>query len=227
MYKLYSLLFVITLFSCKKNSSPQGAIQDSFENNTEELKSDSKNNTYIQEGYSIVPSDEEKNIIFSDLNNDGLGDFVALIAENDLENTDNVRLVVYEGTSKNTYAKKAESGNLTSTILFGNTGAVIELTNKNVIKLTHYSMRHDYTLKFRYEEIHNNYMLIGSNLDNYNSGTTSINYLTNTSIKTLDKDAHYNQGLKEDKIINTKLNQDLIPLSTISDDNIYTIIDGA
>lgn len=220
MNKLYFLLLPIMLLSCKKNSTSTDKVSD----NTVEVISTSKYNTYLQEGYSIVPSDEEPNIIFSDLNHDGLDDFVALIAENDLEETDNVRLVVYEGTSKNTYTKKTESGNLTSTILFNNTGAVIELTNKQVIKLRHYSMRHSYVLKFRYEKKHENYMLIGSDLYSNSSGTTSTNYLTNNRIKTLDKNAHYNQGLKEDKIISTKLNQDLVPLSGISDENIYTII---
>jgi hypothetical protein len=103
----------------------------------------------------------------------------------ELENSEDIRIIVFEGTPDGKYIQKAMSGNMTSTFIYNNSSSPqIKVDDKNVIILEHQSMRHHYELKIRYEKEHDNYMLIGSELHNYGnavhdgSGNISSNFVS-------------------------------------------------
>ncbi|MFC7444780.1 hypothetical protein [Mesoflavibacter profundi] len=228
MNKLKLLLISILLISCN-NSEKENQLAKENEILKQKLEQKEKTeikmqniNDFIPSGFEIVESGNELNKIMSDLNKDGISDYVVLLASGknnkDYSNSKNVRLAIFEGQNNGSYKLKSQSGNLTSSFLHKNPNKRIKVANKNVISLKHQSMRHDYELKFRYESKYKNYMLIGSEYNNYGNamqdgaGNISSNFLAGKRISTID-------GKKT-----TKVDKDLKPISAIDDYNIYELI---
>ena len=130
----------------------------------------------------------------------------------DYSSASDVRLSIFEGQNNGTYSLKSQTGNLTSSFLHSNSSRRIKISNKNVLSLLHQSMRHDYELKFRYEKNRKDYMLIGSEFNNYNSGNTSTNFLSGKRIITEKESTTKNiaKGLK--------------PISAVDDFSVYELI---
>jgi len=179
-------------------------------------------NELIPAGYEIVESGNELNKIRTDLNNDGIPDYVILLASGknnkDYSNSKDIRLAIFEGKKNGSYKFKSQSGNLTASFLHINLDKRIRIANKNIIHLKHQSMRHDYELKFKYESKYENYMLIGYKYNNYGNAThegsrnVDINFLSKKNISTTSE--------KNRKKIEDKLK----PISAINDSNIYELI---
>ncbi len=215
------------LFSC--NSEKKQVLE---KEDVKEESSIKDFTNFIAEGFEIAVVQNEKKIAFGDLNQDGYQDFVAIIVNSNtnIEDTDpeEVRIAIYEGSENDTYKQKALSGNLTSAFIY-NENPSLKITT-HILSISHQSMRHDYEIKFRFEKKYNDYMLIGSELNNYGNathdgaGNTSINFLTKTKVKkTLEYD-HEKEELKELKPVVTKIEEDLISITQISDLTIYKII---
>lgn len=215
-----------------KNSSHEKK-EDQLEKNQVKRVEDSKKHSkfiedYIPKKYQVVILENEKQIQFKDINGDNIEDFVAIIAETDTveseyENSKNICIVIYEGTSNGKYIKKAQSEDLTFAFLYSQSNPLIIIDN-NIIKVRHSSMRSDYELKFRFENKYKDYMLIGSEYDSYSYGQISSNYVTKVRIKKPYKNAHHSHTLKIKKPTRIKLQNDLIPLSGFGDSNIYDIL---
>lgn len=177
---------------------------------------------FLPDSYDIVRTESGRNLVLHDFNGDGLQDAALIIAQSNqnLEEATDVRIAIFKGTPTGKYSKSAMSGNLTSSFFFNNLSNPQISVKKNVISVKHQSMRHDYELKFRYEKAKNDFMLIGSELNNYGNamlegaGNISSNFLAKKRITKLNGE--------ENKI--EELNDDLIPLSSIKDENIYDII---
>lgn len=179
-------------------------------------------NAFIPSGFEIVESGSDVNQVMSDVNNDGISDYVVLLASGknnkDYANSKNVRLAIFEGQHNGSFKLKSQTGNLTSSFLHTNPSKRINVADKNVIQLKHQSMRHDYELKFRYESKYKNYMLIGSEYHNYGNamqdgaGTISSNFLEGTRISTIDRKK------------TTKIEMKIKPISAIDDHTIYELI---
>ena len=229
------------LFSCnsnkkhipvKKEAKQESSIKNksSLDINKEESTKDFTN--FIADGFEIAVVQNEKKIAFGDFNQDGFQDFVTIVVNSNTnaEDTDpeEVRIAIYEGSENDTYIQKALSGNLTSAFIY-NENPILKITTP-VIRISHQSMRHDYEIKFRFEKKYNDYMLIGSELNNYGNathdgaGNTSINFLTKTKIKKLLECDYEKEKLKELKPVVTKIEEDLISITQISDLTIYKII---
>ncbi|MHA7058935.1 hypothetical protein ACWGOQ_0017045 [Aquimarina sp. M1] len=227
MKKLKLLLVSTVLISCN-NSYKENQLSKENETTNPKLKQQEKVeikpqniNTFIPDGYEIVASGNELNKIKSDLNEDGIADYVILLASGknnkDYSNSKNIKLTIFEGQSDGTYTVKGQTGNLTSSFLHTNPKRRIHVENY-VISLKHQSMRHDYELKFRHENKYQNYMLIGSEYNNYGNamqngaGNISTNFLSRKRVSTIN-------GKKT-----TKVNEAPKLISAINDHNIYRLI---
>lgn len=193
-------------------------------------------NKFMPKNYQIVQSEKGPNIVSGYLNNDEYLDFAVLVAKGenliDYSNSEDVRVLIYEGTDSNEYIKTSQSGNLTKVFIHYNIAPKLKISNKNVINLSHQSMRHHYDLKFRYEKEERNYMLIGSDYNNYGNaakqgaGTISTNFLTGKRIENLmdfDTEKEKIYDLPE-KIL--EFNKPLIPINKVSYYNVYSLISG-
>jgi len=228
MNKLKFLLVSILLVTC--NTSKK---ENQLEKENEILKQTAKQkekveitmqniNGFIPTGYEIVESGNDLNKVMSDLNDNGISDYVVLLASGnnnkDYSNSKNVRLAIFEGQNNDSFKLRSQTGNLTSSFLHTNSNKRIKVVNKNVIKLKHQSMRHDYESKFRYESTYKNYMRIGSEYNNYGNamqdgaGNISSNFVAGKRISTINRK----------KI--TKVDTELKPISAIDDSNIYELI---
>lgn len=228
MNKLKLLLISILLISCN-NSEKENQLAKENEILKQKIEQKEKAeikmqniNDFIPSGFEIVESGNELNTVMSDLNKDSIPDYVVLLASGknnkDYSNSKNVRLAIFEGQNNGTFKLKSQTGNLTSSFLHINPDKRIKVANKNIIRLKHQSMRHDYELKFRYVSKYKNYMLIGSEYDNYGNAmqdgavTISSNFLAGKRISTID-------GKKT-----TKVAKELKPISAIEDYTIYELI---
>lgn len=221
---LKSLLISILLISCNNSEKKNKPVK---ENEILKEKAEIKTHAiteFIPNGFEIVQSENEPNKIMSDFNNDGISDYIVLLASGknnkDYSNSKDIRLAIYEGVNNGNYKLKSKTGNLTSAFVYNNLHKrVINVVNKNVISLKHQSMRHDYELKFRYENKYKDYMLIATEYNNYGSGgqsgrNVSTNFISGKRISTIDNE----------KRITNNIVKELKPISTINDDNIYYLI---
>ncbi|EZH71746.1 hypothetical protein ATO12_06150 [Aquimarina atlantica] len=241
MEKIKFLIIMIILFSCnsekKQILEKNDTKEENFTKNKSSLGINKEKSTkdftnFIAEGFEIAVVQNKKKIVFGDLNQDGFEDFVAVLVSSNLNIEDNdseeVRIAIYEGSENDRYIQKALSGNLTSAFIH-NENPTLKITSP-ILSVSHQSMRHDYEVKFRFEKKHNNYMLIGSELNNYGNathdgaGNTSINFLTKTKIKKLFAYDHEKEKLNDLKPVITKIEEDLISITQINDLNIYKII---
>ncbi len=231
------ICLIIFLFSCS-NKKQEKEIQSNKkpEVNTAKKAQVILNNRvdyadFIPEGYAIV----DQNIVFGDFNGDGLKDFVAIIADGDLNDFDDdnypgdVRIIIYEGTEEETYVKRAQSGNMTYAFIYEE-GDYIKIIKSNVISITHQSMRSDYELKFRFETNYDTYMLIGTEYSNYGNaylegaGDFSTNYLNKTRTikrRTFNPEQETIIYLPEEKI---KLKEDIRTINQVDGSSIDALI---
>lgn len=228
MTVLKLLLISIVLISCNNSQKKNQPLKEnkilkekSEQKEKTEIKTDN-NTEFIPNGFEIIESGGELNKIRIDLNKDGISDYVVLVASGknnkDYSNAKEIRLAIYEGKNNGSYELKSQTGNLTSAFLYANSDKRINIVNENVITLKHQSMRHDYELKIRYENKYKNYMLIGSEYNNYGSGgqsgeNISLNYLTGKRVSTITNG----------KKTTSNLDKELKPISIINDDNIYEL----
>ncbi|PKV52280.1 hypothetical protein ATE84_4391 [Aquimarina sp. MAR_2010_214] len=232
---------MIILFSCnsekkqvleKKDAKEERPIKNKSSLNTNEEESIKGFTNFIANGFEIAVVQNKKKIVFGDLNQDGFQDFVAILVSSntniDDDDPEEVRIAIYEGSEDDRYIQKALSGNLTSASIY-NENPTLKITS-TILSVSHQSMRHDYEVKFRFEKKHNDYMLIGSEYNNYGNavhdgaGNTSINFLTKTKIKKISKYDHEKEKLIELKPVVTKIEEDLVSITQINDLNIYKII---
>ena len=155
MYKLYALIISIVFFSCNNIEKPVKNSKskiESKENITIEKKSI---DNVIPNGYEVVFSGNKPNQKKADLNKDGIDDYVILLTNgtknDEYSNTTNVKLTIFEGQKDGSFILKNETGNLTYAFIYNSLDARIEITDTNIISVKHQSMRHDYELKFRYQ----------------------------------------------------------------------------
>lgn len=236
--KIYiQICLVIFLISCSGKKQIKG-IQVNKKpevNTTKKAQVIPSNKTdytnFIPKGYTIV----DQNIVFGDFNGDSFKDFVAIIADGDLNDLDDdnypgdVRIVIYEGTKEETYIKNAQSGNMTYAFIYEE-GDHIKITKSNIISITHQSMRSDYELKFRFEPGYNTYMLIGAEYSNYGNaylegaGEFSTNYLNKTRTikrRAFNPDKETVIYLPEEKI---KLKEDIRAIHQVDGNNIDALV---
>lgn len=204
-------------FSSKSNFADK-----TLKNNQESTKINYKPvEEFLPSGYKIVPTDKGKNIVLGKLNNDELQDAVVLIAQsnNQIEEAEEVRIAILTGIDNGEYVVSSISGNLTSAFIYNNLSKPQIKVKKRVISAIHQSMRHDYELKFRYEKGTEQFMLIGSELNNYGNamnegaGNISSNFLAKKRIINLHGESEKTISLNN-----------LLPLSMINDENVYDII---
>ena len=172
--------------------------------------------------FKLPKLNNKQHKITADLNNDGISDYVVLLASGknskNYSNSKNVRLAILEGQNNGSFKLKSQTGNLTSSFIYMNPSKRIKVANKNVISIKHQSMRHDFELKFRYESKYKNYMLIGSEYNNYGNaihdgaGNISSNFLAGKRVSTIG-------GKKTIEIA-----KELKPISAVDDYNIYELI---
>lgn len=222
MHKLSLLFIPFSLMACnnfeKENQMSKQALK--HKDNREEIKHNV--NDYIPNGYEIVVSGYEENKIKADLNKDGISDYVVLLTNGskskEYSNATSVKLAIFEGQNNGSFKLKSETGNLTYSFIYTNLEQRIKVTNTNVISLKHQSMRHDYELKFRYENTYKDYMLIGSEYNNYGNvihdgtGNTSTNFIYKERTSIMDETK------------TTCLDTELKPISEVNDNNIYDLI---
>lgn len=186
---------------------------------------------FIPKGYTVV----DRNIVFGDFNGDSFKDFVAIIADTDLNDLDDdnypgdVRIVIYEGTKEGKYIKRTQSGNMTYAFIYEE-GDHIKIIKSNVISITHQSMRSDYELKFRFEPDYDTYMLIATEYSNYGNaylegaGDFSTNYLNKTRTikrRTFNPDQKAIIYLPEEKI---KLTEDMRRIDEVDENSINALV---
>ncbi len=230
MNRLTLLLLSIVLISCnnteKKEQLPEKkqVVQPTIKS-IEEVKSKIKRfNDFIPSDYELVISRNELNKVMSDFNKDGVSDYAVLLASGknnrDYSNTKDVRLAIFEGQADGSFILKSQTGNLTSAFLHVNPNRRIKVARANVISVKHESMRHDYELKIKYDKTYNDYMLIGSEYNNYGNaakdgaGNISSNFIEGKRVSTIGKNK------------TTNLDKKLLPISAINDGNIYELIGG-
>ncbi|MFB9053875.1 hypothetical protein ACFFVB_12385 [Formosa undariae] len=177
---------------------------------------------FIPEGYEIVYFENVPNSVKADLNKDGISDYVVLLSNGsrDIEYLDasSVKIAVLEGQKDGSFKLKGETGNLTYAFLYRNLNQKIKVSSTNVINVKHQSMRHDYELKFRYQKGSQDYMLIGTEYNNYGNaiqkgaGNTSINFISGKRMSTI--------GGNKTSILDDKF----IRISEVDDNSIYELI---
>lgn len=214
MSNLKLLLISILFISC--NNAEKSAQKAKTEIKTQHVAD------FIPDGFEIVAYENTPFKIMRDLNKDGVPDYIVLLASGehteDYSNAEIVKVSIFEGQNDGSYQLARQTGNLSSAFLHTISDDIIEVVDVNVIRLKHQSMRHDYELKFRYESSYKNYMLIGSEYNNYGNalqdgaGNISSNFLAGKRLSTFDGQ----------KTIN--LDKNLQPISAINDTSIYEFI---
>ena len=221
---LVKMLFILTvLVSCNQHKTKASVNeieigQEKAETATIDSSAIGEIEAFLPGGFKITTSEGVPNSVKSDLNNDGVFDYVVLMARSitsdDYATAEDVRLTIFEGQVAGSYQLKSQTGNLN---VF--TQTTLNVSDDTVISLFHQSMRHDYELKFRFKPNYEDYMLIGSEYTNYASGkgtgagSTSINFLAGKRITIID-------GKK--KVTNTP--EELYAISEIDDVSIWGII---
>lgn len=200
-------------------------------NRTAQEKATVNLNEIINDGFQIVQHDRGMNISQVDLNSDGNKDIIALVKKED-----DTRIRIYESDGQGNYSLRTQTGNLGSHFTHNNDNPQLSMdksvSSHMVFLATHQSMRHDYILKFRFDDTANDYRLIGSELNNYGNafhdgaGNISTNFLTGQCIKSLmayDETKGETSTLPKQTI---EISKTPLFLSDINDDNIYELISG-
>lgn len=181
---------------------------------------------YIPEGFKLIVREEETNLLTGDFNGDKLEDFAMMLASNDaemLQDAADVRVIIFENDGSK-FTEKARSGNLSGFFVHQAPTSQLSLS-KNIISLKHQAMRSDYEWKYRFEEKYDNYMLIGSEHNNYGnavndgSGNVSTNYLSGVRIEKLNKWDEKKEELIELPEKKIKVSKDLLSLSKLNEEN--------
>ena len=222
IHKLTVLLILIVLTSCNnqmvdsKTSKKTLGFQEKQNSVVQDLQG------FIPEGYAIIRSGGKFNNVKADLNMDGIYDYVVLLSNGteskDYADATRVTLAIFEGQTDGTFKLKNQTGNLTYAFIYTAVEQRLKVINNTVIILRHQSMRHDYELKFKYEADYEDYMLIGSDYNNYGNamhigaGNVSTNFVFGVRNETIDY------------IKTTYLNTVLQPISVVNADNVYDLI---
>ncbi|MDN3619610.1 hypothetical protein QWY81_09110 [Polaribacter undariae] len=222
MHKLYILIISIVFFSCNNTKKSTKTSKQEIAPKENIIVKDNDVDNFIPDGYEVVFSGNESNKIKADLNTDGILDYVILIANGNKKekysNATSVKLAIFEGQKDGSFILKNETGNLTYSFIYTNPDVRVKVTDTNIISIKHQSMRHDYELKFRYQNSYEDYMLIGAEYNNYGNaahvgaGNTSTNFIFGKRTSTIDG----NKTSNLDKL--------LTPISEVNDDNIYDLI---
>lgn len=222
MHKLYVLIISIVFFSCNNTKKLTKTSKQEIAPKENIIVKENDVDNFIPDGYEVVFSGNESNKIKADLNTDGILDYVILIANGTknekYSNATSVKLAIFEGQKDGSFILKNETGNLTYSFIYTNPDTRITVTDINIINLKHQSMRHDYELKFRYQNSYEDYMLIGAEYNNYGNathvgaGNISTNFISRKRTSTID-------GKKT-----SALDKILIPISEVNDNNIYDLI---
>lgn len=169
---------------------------------------------FIPEGFQIVSYNEEANFLAGNFDGDNAQDFAVIVSSVEAEffqDAEDVRILIFEQQSDNTFKKVAESGNLDGYFIHNAETSQLHL-NKNVISIKRQDMRFDNEWKFRYEEVYDDYALIGSEYNNYGnaagdgSGNRSINYLTGKKIEKFNEWDMKSEKLNQLPVETTKVN---------------------
>ncbi|MEL0643332.1 hypothetical protein V6251_02990 [Olleya sp. Ti.3.14] len=222
MHKLMTLITIIFLTSCTDHiidsttSKITLAFQDKQDLKPKHLKH------FIPQGYTIFRTGGKLNKVKAYLNTDDIYDYAVLLSNGNQHNAyadaTRVTLAIFEGQKDGTFKLKSQTGNLTYAFIYTAVEKQLTVLNNNVITLRHQSMRHDYELKFKYEADYEDYMLIGSDYNNYGNamhigaGNVSTNFVFGVRNETIDY------------IKTTYLNTVLQPISVVNADNVYDLI---
>jgi|GEM_PF-1675556 len=222
MNKIPTLLISTLLFACnvatKENQAKNLPDTQAVIQKEKDTHTIAEINKYLPKGFEVVQFANQQNPNDTDLNDDGISDYIVLMARGvtveELPMAEDVRLAIFEGQDDGNFLLKSQTGNL---VAFANT--TIMVSNSNVINLAVQSMRHEYKLKFRYESNYQDYVLIGSEYNNYASGmgtgveNISTNFIAGERIAIIDD---------KKKITHTR--EELYAISEIDDDSILWII---
>ncbi|WP_292946704.1 hypothetical protein [Olleya sp. UBA1516] len=222
MHKLMTLITIIFLTSCTDHiidsttSKITLAFQDKQDLKPKHLKH------FIPEGYTIIRTGGKLNKVKAYLNTDDIYDYAVLLSNGTQHNAyadaTRVTLAIFEGQKDGTFKLKSQTGNLTYAFIYTSVEKQLTVLNNNVITLKHQSMRHDYQLKFKYQTDYENYMLIGSDYNNYGNamhigaGKVTTNFIYGIRKSTIDY------------VKMTYSNKDLYPISMVNNDNVYDLI---
>lgn len=232
---LFSILFIIG--ACNENTSETDTEQENQQEAQGQIEPDLPTVVIIDdnivaqnipEGLELVTTGEAQNLITGDFNGDNHKDFAIMIAsENgrDFQDAEDVRIMIFEGNDKGEFELAAKSDNVGGFFIHYAPTSQLKLT-KNIISLKHQGMRFDHELKYRYNKKLDNYVLIGSehndygNATNDGSGNISTNYLAGVRLENLNE---WNQE-KEELIVlpevKLKVSKTPIPLSRLNEENV-------
>lgn len=197
--KLFTFITCVAmLISCGDKASTENQSQAETTTQTSESSSESLSEIdlktakkFVTDGFEIVSYDEGANFLKGDFDDNDTQNFAVIIASNEAEffqDAKDVRIAIYEQQSDNMFQKVAESGNLEGYFIHNAPTSQLHL-DKNVLSIKRQDMRFDNEWKFRYEKSVNDYVLIGSEYNNYGnavgdgSGNRSINYLSGEKIE--------------------------------------------
>lgn len=241
------ILIVFTMVSCDSNKSEK-TIKHESQNQiltktsslvNDSIKSKYSNNankkidmsraysTFVQQGYEINTRSNKDELINADLNKDGIDDFAALIYKqlDSKESNFDLRLAIYHGKDDGSYFLKSISKNL---ILKDHMS--LTTVRDNVINLRIGSNRHMADAKFRYEVSFDDYMLIGTEGDNFGpasgdgSGITSTNFLVGKRIERINKYDETIDSLIALPAKTIEFDEELKPLGIFYMENLYEAI---
>jgi hypothetical protein len=150
---------------------------------------------FIQGDYIIKEHNGEMSIVTGDFNKDEIPDFATIITRGTLEpghSNNDIRLAFFHGNTDGNYIFHSQSDKLDLTFIYNKDFNQLKLVNKNVISVTLGAMRHSAEIKLRYRSTKDEYELIGSELENYGSGTygptkISTNFSTKKRLTTNSK----------------------------------------
>lgn len=202
-----SILLLLVIYSCTNNSRkevldkccpPKMETSDSItlfgkEENLRSFEGDKaggKNQlheiqTILPEGFSIVQKNEGREVLFADLDSDGKKDAIALIemrGDTTYDQSEKVLIAIFTRDRHGELSYASSTKNLGGEALMYDDNKSLSVKNR-VIVYFHQSMRHELTLKFRYDIGAGDFLLIGKDFKSYGSidegpSTISINYLT-------------------------------------------------
>ncbi|MFK7949875.1 MAG: hypothetical protein AB8G11_19955 [Saprospiraceae bacterium] len=236
--------FIICMFilsSCRDtaSTSSQNQVEQLKEKTAKALESSPEVDSemakkIIPDGFKIVSYEKGTNFLKGDFNGDNAQDFAAIIASDEAEffqDAKDVRVVIYEQQPNNDFKKVAESGNLDGYFIHNAPTSQLHL-NKNVLSVKRQDMRFDNEWKFRYENSIDDYVLIGSEYNNYGnavgdgSGNRSTNYLSGKRIEEFSEWDMTNEKLSELPTITTSVNlvkEKPILLKDFNEQNFYDL----
>lgn len=182
----------------------------------------------IPPGYEIVKTDQGQELIYRDLNGDGKTDAVVLIVmqgDPGYDQAEEVLLMIYTMDRHSQFQLASHSNNLGGeSLMYTKTKSLS--VKKNVISYFHQSMRHDMTLKFRYDENVSDFMLIGKDYNEYGGMEDgprhiSINYSTGIKLINESKWDDQSEEVMEQPQRKESFHKELQALSEIDWETIY------